>query len=288
MDEGKRTLNSIFGFWTVGIVSKDKESESSLIMFFPTEHLNDVDGQVDTVTEEVVSVELNGVTSKFAVNKSSSLIAKWGSVNQSNRYTPPDVRSGETVLIYKAGDAKDWYWDKLFLDDDKRGLEHTVFGWKNTDSRTEHVKMDNSYNMTVSTRDKYVKLHISDNDGEKAGYEFLFDSGNGTFSLKDTKDNFIKLDSVAGTLDLNIIKLINLKTTDIVTDSKTVTMKANSSFTVKSPDIKLDGPVTTTATLDVASGISGADLKTPEVSSSNRHKHDGIESGNDTSGTPTG
>lgn len=287
MNEGKRTLNSIFGFWTVGIVSKDKERESSLIMFFPTEHLNDTNGQLDTVSTEVVSVELNGVVNKFAVDKSSSLIAKWCSINQSNRYTPPDVRTGETVIIYKAGDAKDWYWDKLFLDDDKRGLEHTVFAWKNTDSRTEHVKLDNSYNMTVSTKDKYVKLHISNNDGEQSGYEFLFDSGNGIFSLKDTKENSIVLNSVAGTLNLDIVNTITAKTIDMVTDTETLTMKASTSFLAKSPDITLDGPVKITSTLDVASNISGADLKTPVVSSSNKHRHGNVSNGDGTSGTPT-
>lgn len=226
--------------YSLGIVVHDKAVNNDYIDVCPIEQLSMQTSGLISDNNQTFQSKLkdsNGKGFHAEINSTNYVSAKWLAIGASNRSTAPDVYKSETVFIWKFGDTDEYYWSTIFREPSIRRQETVLFSFSNLKAGLQAFGLDTSYWALVDTRNKRIQLHTSTNDGESAGYDVLFDTKNGIFSLSDTNGNQLVLDSVNGDL------------TGTFNNSGSLTFKNN--LTLKAPNIVLDGDTQITQNLEV-------------------------------------
>ena len=240
--------------YSLGVVAKDKPTETDVIVVMPIEHITDKNSDINEETDyESKSKDHKKVPNQVKTVSKNTIEATWIPFGDSNRMSAPDVIAGETVMIFTYADTNEYYWTTMMREPGIRRLEKVLHGYSNLSSgaRTDGFDRDTSYWHEVDTMNKYVKFHTSDNDGELTTYDITLNTKEGTLEVKDGIGNSIVMNSGEGSL--------------------TVTM--NSKVTLKAPEIILDGAVTTTgtqliedkATLKSGMAVSGGGGSTVDI-----------------------
>ena len=216
-------------FYSVGIVARDKEFNSDYVDVFPIEVLTDKGGDItkipddDKITVPLISTNDNTKPETIVIKPEHTIRAKWLSFGQYNRITSPDVRKGEQVLLYRFSNSDLWFWTTMLNKHEYRTEEVVIYAWSDKKQMKEDNELiDDMYYLEVNTKDKFIKLHTTDKNGEYTTYDFILDTKNGNFKFIDGKNNYIELDSPTDTvtintnneLDLNITNTVNVNTTD--------------------------------------------------------------------------
>lgn len=191
--------SSLYRLVSVGTAATNKALNEDIIEVWPTEHLSYVDGEITSalVKLETKGEDAQGQKYESFVMVSATLRAKW-KPNGTNRSTPPDIRRGEKVEIWRYSDTDKYYWSAMGNDDEKRKLETVVHSYSGTqDEEEKDTNPENSYQTEVSTHKKLMRVTTSKKNGEKVGYVVLLDGGNGVFGIADDQGNFIQMDSEA-------------------------------------------------------------------------------------------
>lgn len=226
-------------FYSLGIVSKDKVRGDDCIEAMPIEklplELGDVGGQ--TKQKQSSLPNQHGVTKSASVKGGAVLVAKWIPFGDSNRETPPDVVSGETVMIWSYADTNDYYWTTTFREPSLRRQETVRYVYSNQPSGRAKYGEDTSYWLEWSTDDKHIRLHTSINDGEPAMYDLTINTKEGSIELKDDLGNSIFLDSVRGDLTTTTENSVTVNT-------KKYTINASESVEINTPKYTLNGDTT--------------------------------------------
>ncbi len=226
-----------FGIESIGIVANDKEPTSKIIKVFPSEQLAEYEGVItDTDDKKDSSSNIISSGSALAVgslDRKMIIEAEWIDLSGGNRVTAPDVKKGESVMLYKMGDASRWFWTPMRNESDLRRKESVVKVYGNTEEHGKTLDNSNSYYTVMDTKNKKIQLHTANNDGEAVGFDIIIDTKLGTIEIKDTNGNFLKHDGKNGTLET----------------------KHSKQVTIRSPKIILDGEVETTKNLKVAETI---------------------------------
>lgn len=179
-----------------GVVAVNKPRSSMEIDVTPLETIPLADGELTDASQEtkVKGVDHDGSAFETSVNTAVTITARWLPMG-SNRATPPDVRRGEKVAIYRFGDADKYYWTSLEYDAKLRKLETVIWQFSNTQDEGAEATSETTYFIEVSTHDKIIHVHTGTSDGEPYGYDFVLDTKNGRFNLIDTLKNYFLLDS---------------------------------------------------------------------------------------------
>lgn len=269
--------------YSIGIVVKDKIQGDNKILVTPIETLNQQEkGKLESTGRKFEGVVKNPDSKEFTSSNFSAnyFVAKWISLATSNRVTAPDVRAGESVLLYKFADIEEFFWEDMKLEDDLRRLEDVTYRFGGIDKGNKgNLDKDNSYWIRVNTYDKYIKLHTSMSNGEPFGYDIEINTGSGFIKITDNSGNDITLDSPTDTITVNSDKdvnintknavnvvttsLVSVKTTDVTLEaSGNIIMKAGGSISMESPtievsgvDISVNGPVQATGPINVISDV---------------------------------
>lgn len=201
-----------FRFYSFGIVTEDKTDDGDYIKVTPIEELPLVKGKLSEATFDYSSKGTDhiGATVNTKVKGIAYVIAKWTGLESGNRNTAPNVYEGETVVLLKFASTDDVFWCDLFREPRLRRLENVIHCFSNQSKKGEPYDLDSSYFMQVSTRDKLIHLHTSNNDGEPVTYDFILNTGRGTFQVIDSNKNEMFLDSVKGDLTFNIQNSIEM------------------------------------------------------------------------------
>ena len=261
-------------FYSIGIVVKDKESNTSKVEVCPIEHVPDVEGQIsEDKTISHSSVDRTGQVKTTTLKVKNSVEAKWLPFGLSNRATAPDVKVNETVMLFTYADTQEYYWTTMFQEPLLRRLEHVVYQYNNRSDRpTESTAdLDSSYSFTISTRDKYVHFKACSNDGEFTQYDIYLDTREGSLLIDDNTGNNILLHSPSRTLTINTNEKVIVNTTDVTvnaSNSTTVntthaTVNASNDATLNTTHATVnassDATVTTmTATVNTQTGVVNA------------------------------
>lgn len=184
-------------FYSVGIVAENKSLESDIVEVSPVEELPMMDGEVttDTQTIEVSSQDKDNKAYTAKTYATNTVPASWLPFCNGNRVSSPDVRRGAVVMLYQMADENKYYWTTLKNDLQLRKLETVLYAFSATQSEADAVSGENYYYLEISTHKKLVTFHTSKANGEPYGYDLQFDTGTGSFMLKDDINNFILLDS---------------------------------------------------------------------------------------------
>lgn len=221
-------MSSGFKLYAIGTVASDLISGNAPIKVFLHEIMSNVDGAIgdDNNISENVKTSDNKV---YAINMNSSgtVNAVWIN-NNSNRVTPPNVRSGEKVEIWKYEDSDKYYWKTMGSELDLRKLEHVKWVFVNTDASGEtQINDSNSYSFTMSTLNKMAKLHTSDSNGELTTHDIELDTKEGKLSYKDGKGNFFELTSGDDGFTLSTNNSVNIITQNANVKASTVIIQSD-------------------------------------------------------------
>lgn len=199
----------------IGIVIEDKKEDSDVIVVAPIEFVSDVDGDFGKKENfEVTTRNSRGGYEVSSVEHTNTIYATWIPDGHTNRTTSPDVIKGETVKIIAYRDSDEYYWTTMFNEPQIRRTERVRYSYSNlsTGARIDAYDDDSSYWVEIDTKDKHIRLHTSDNDGESCTYDLTFNTGEGTITLEDNRYNSIHLNSVEGILTATIENEIISKT----------------------------------------------------------------------------
>ncbi len=182
----------------VGIVTKTKKPGEHEITVFIQNDITDIEEDIVSFSGTLKDnhKDPKGNKGGGSVDRGVTVKAMYHN-EQPHQFTSPDVVVGEQVALYQVGSDNRYWWGISGAKSNLRKLEHTQWRWSNKGDPTDdgELKKDNTYVMTVSTRDKKISLVTTDNDKEKATYKIEIDTKKGSIVIEDNHDNFIKLES---------------------------------------------------------------------------------------------
>lgn len=265
--------------YSLGIVIEDSTEDSDYIKVTPIEELPLAYGDL---SEAKYNYKTKGTDHKGVLVSTNTkgvdyLVAKWILFGGGNRTTAPSIKKGETVLLFKFASANDVYWCEIFREPGLRRLENAVYSYSNLKIPGEAYDQESSYWFQVSTRDKVIRLVTCNNDDEPVAYNFHLNTAEGTFTVEDSNNNKIFLDSVHGDLKLDIMNSIEMNAPMIringkdyvrttgaeITNSADSSIKLNSGGTWDAQSggtINLHNPTEVTGTVNATGVITGAGI----------------------------
>lgn len=200
---------SYFKPYCVGIVAINKKLHTHIAEIMPIESAAMLDGELNDKWDEIVVKGLDADIKDYnnQAKFTKTIRATWAALHQANRFTSPDVRRGDKVLVYRLGDSNVFYWDTM--DDYKklRRLETVVYGYSATKIEDEELTPDNTYVQGVSTHEHMVTLiHTSKHfsNKEKFKYAIFVDTKPDQchIVIKDDVGNRIVLQSLTNSIRL--------------------------------------------------------------------------------------
>lgn len=227
MSENAQRQESQLYLYSIGLVAEDRKENSTKIKVFPTEHAYAITGEIsgeESIKERIQNSE--GGWTSLSVKTKNYIEADWLSWG-GNRVTAPDVRKGETVLIWKFGGTDQYYWMPRAYEPDLRTVEKAIYYYSNQRKPTSRPDLKDSYNFVVDSINKSVSMHTPTNNGEKVGFDVSFDTENGIITIQDTRENKIILKSEEDTLTITTKKKVIMETEDMEIKSKKLTWETD-------------------------------------------------------------
>lgn len=222
---------SQLNIYSIGYVAQNKQLSSKIILVTPIEALPMLDGEVKANPTEVEAKGQNadGKSYTVKVNVDNAVEAEWLAIASPNRSTPPDVRRGERVILWRYGDEDKYYWSSTNLDENLRRLETAVWRFSGTtDEGVKELNEKNSYYLEVSTHRKAITLSTSKANGEPYGYVAQFNTDIGCFTVSDDVGNYFELDSQDTKLTLK-----NMDGTSLSLDKRNILLNAPDNIDAK-------------------------------------------------------
>lgn len=187
---------SLLKVWSIGKVASNKKLGEWEVEVTATEVNPMIDGELNANANSYTAKaeDEGGGAYSEEVTTSNTITAKWLPVGQPNRMTPPDVRRGEEVILYRFGNAEQIYWNTYRNDLAFRKLETVVWAISGT---AEEGPMDQSktYFIEVSSHKGLLHIHTSKENGEPYMYDIRLNTTEGIFEIMDDIGNRLKLDS---------------------------------------------------------------------------------------------
>lgn len=195
-DSPEGTRVSIVHMHSIGIVAKNLELNSATIEVNPTEDTPMMDGEItDNMTESTIRAkDSEGGFSDASVASTLTIPATWMPFS-SNRFTPPNVRRGEKVMIWRVGDSDKYYWSEYEYNAKLRKLETVIWLFSDTRNENEEATPENSWFIEVSTHRKIIHVHTGKSDGEPFVFDIQLDAKEGNFLLTNDQDDQFSLES---------------------------------------------------------------------------------------------
>jgi hypothetical protein len=193
-----KPTQSHFQPYSIGIASANKHLDSDILYVVPIEVTPYGEGEIDSEIEqfEGKGKDRHEEDYEVSVNHDSSVEALWLRNGHTNRRTPPDVRRGERVMLYRHSDSGALFWDSMGMDDHLRKLETVIYTWSDTqDEAKNSTDPDQCYQFEVCTHTKQLTLQTVKADEEPYAYTYQFNTGEGIVLLTDDVKNFFQLDS---------------------------------------------------------------------------------------------
>ncbi len=205
--------------YSIGVASENKPLDTRHLNVTPIEMLSALDGEIkfDPQDEVVRGVDSRGNEYEIKVTMDNSITAEWYP-GASNRVTPPDIRRGELIEIFRLADTDKFYWRCMGLRDDLRRLETVIWAFNGTPNEGDKgISYETSYFFEVSTHKKLITMSTSQANGEPFRYTFQFNTGEGNVLLTDDVGNHVLLDSANTNIHLENIEgtMVELNKQDI-------------------------------------------------------------------------
>lgn len=192
----KDIKSSLFLF-SVGYVTKNKDYNSRLIQALPVESASGTDGEVthNPIEDILKGIDAKGDAYEVKATMTRDLECEWYPFDD-NRVTPPDVRRGELVEIYRLGNSPKYFWRSMNMRNGLRTLEHVVNAYGATPKAGgSGLSMDGCYTSIISPLNGYVNLQTTKANGEPYAYTIQINTKEGNVNITDDVGNFFELNS---------------------------------------------------------------------------------------------
>lgn len=165
--------------YSLGIASENKVLSAPTLKVSPIESLPTLNGELKANPKDDASLECTWIP--------------FGS----NRVTPPDIRRGERVMVYRVADTDQYYWTEMGLDDNLRRLETVIYAFNaNPKLGDGPLEVANCYYFEVSTHKGLVTFQTSKLNGEQVKYTIQLNPKDGKLAIVDDRKNSFLWDSV--------------------------------------------------------------------------------------------
>lgn len=227
--------------WSVGYAAENRSLDPDKMKFlevYPAEQSPNANGELTPHTEQykATASDSKGAAYDVEVDTTQSIKCEWLPMFGSNRLTPPDVRRGESIIIYRYGDTQKFFWSTLYHDMHLRRLETVIYAWSASTVEDSEITAETMYFAEISTHKKLVHFHTSKANGEAFAYDIQINAEYGCITITDDAGNYISLDSKerrlemvnsdGSSVDINKTEIF-IKSTDLVDiQTKAVKIKA--------------------------------------------------------------
>lgn len=244
------SLKSSLYLFSVGYVTKNKEYNSRLIQALPVESASATDGEVthNPIQDILKGVDAQGNAFEVKATATRDLECEWYPF-EDNRVTPPDVRRGELVEIYRLGNSPKYFWRSMNMRNGLRTLEHVVTAYGATPKPGgSGLDMESCYTMVISPLNGYINLQTSKANKEPYTYTLQINTKDGIIGIQDDVGNYFELNSKESRLQLK-----NVDNSYIKIEKQWIDLKADKyiKFTVggTTMELKPDSIETKTTTM---------------------------------------
>lgn len=251
--------------YSLGIVATNKALSSKICEIVPLEDLPMLDGEI---TSGVSSYKAAGVAQNQAayhldVQTTMSIKATWLPLGSSNRMTAPDVRRGETVVLYRFSDSDQFWWTTLKDDMALRRLETVIYAYSASQVEGSGSTADNMYFLEISTHQKLVHFHTSKENGEPFAYDIQINTGAGFIQIQDDAGNYFTFDSKN-----RLLELANSDGSVVTMDRTAISLTAVDSISLNAKNVNIEATenVSLKASTVSVSGNSAVILNSPATS----------------------
>lgn len=246
--------SSIFTLYSIGYVTVNKERKSRKLQCLPVESATATDGETthNPVESILKGTDKDGNVFEVKGTQSRDIECEW-LPNEDNRATPPDMRRGELVEIYRVGNTNQYYWSCMGFKNNLRTREHVVwlFG-ASPEEGGSGLSFDKCYSLIFSPLDGYISIKTTKANGEPFAYTFQINTKNGICGWQDDVGNFIELNSKESR-----IKLRNVDNSFLSIEKQWIDMNADKyiKFTVGGTTMELtpEAISTNTTTTNITS-----------------------------------
>lgn len=175
-------------FFSYGIVSEDIEPGTAWIEAIPIE-INFVNPTAVRAAEQSTEHAFVSGNAKDTVtsNEGNSVPAKWWKFN-SFQVTPPNVKKGDEVVIYRLGETDIYFWEDLNSTNVKTTV-NVIYAYPADDKHQMADDLSNAYVVQISSIEKMIQIRTSMANGEGAAFNFQFNLRDGTHQCTDQKGN---------------------------------------------------------------------------------------------------
>lgn len=191
---------SVFKKYSIGVVAEHKAIGSKLVLVTPIEDTPFMDGQLrsDPTVIDTKGVDASGNDYQVSALADNAVEATW-LPDSANRITPPDVRRGTRVQLYRMADSDTFYWRDLGLDGHLKRLETYTMVFNNNPNADGDDTIDpaSSYFLEVSTHTGSATFATSKSNGEPVAFTVQINAKEGTISIVDDEDDEFTFDAVA-------------------------------------------------------------------------------------------
>ena len=216
MDNIQTNMPSMLHIYSIGVAAINLALASKVLEVTALEKTSMLNGELtDNAVQQVVGFKDSvGSSDEAKTTTTATLQATWIPFG-SNRFTPPNIRRGEKVLIWKKGNADEYFWSEYEYNADLRKLETIIFLISNTQDENAKADSTNSVYVELSTHTKSVHLRYNNSDGEPHAWDFQLNAKESVFIATDDINNKISIDSQERS-----IQIINADDTTLILDKK--------------------------------------------------------------------
>lgn len=188
---------SILALFSIGYATVNKERGSRKLQCLPVESASATDGEVthNPIEEVLKGTDTEGNVYEVKGTQTRDIECEW-MPTEDNRVTPPDMRRGELVEIYRVGSTSQYYWRSMGFRNSLRTLEHVVYLYAaSPDAGGAGGKFTKSYSMIFSPMDGYIQIRTTQANGEPYAYTFEINTKQGISACTDNVGNFWEINS---------------------------------------------------------------------------------------------
>lgn len=247
----------------------------------PIETFGYLDGELkaNPTDDTVTSLDSSGSQSSVKVTTDNTITATWFPFH-SNRLSPPTIRRGERVLLFRYSNTDKYLWTELGLDPHLRAGEVAQYAWNATPAEGGAApSKDVSYFLEVNTLTGKVTFSTSKANQEKTSFTVQLNPMDGKLVVMDDIGQAFYIDSMNhvvhlvnadktevtlnrqdvtihcdDTLTIEAGKAINITTKNFTLQAESVNVSASNQWTVQSPQATINSPTITLGSVTIKNG----------------------------------
>lgn len=236
--------------YSLGMLTANKGAGTEMVDVMLIELSWATHGEVNNnyTQETVEGLDINGEKVKYSVVSSNNITAAWLPMGNSNRISPPELRRGMIVMVYKDSD-NNYYWVDTGMNRELMRAESVTYAYcANGDTGdNKKVSQDDWYVVEINPRGQQLMITTSASNGEYTTYDIVLNTKDGVLKINDGLGNLIMMDS------RNIQhRMENQRGTFIEMLGDDINLNA-----VKDLNITAGGKITVKAGSDVSYNVSG-------------------------------